>query len=187
MNEDNEIDLINRSIAELTITTSDRVLGVVGASVLDWLLRGCLEARLRPNSSTVTEIMEKGPLSSFYHKAQMAYAMGLIEKTAYTSLCGIQRVRNVFAHYLDVSFDAQDPRLAENMKEITILDGKVEFPCAWPFFSKKEAIPKIYSQRDKFLNSVRFCAILLARDYFNMKKLNNSRMFHCDQVGTEAP
>jgi len=45
-----------------------------------------------------------GPLASLTHKARLAYALGIIDKTALDDLLQLHKVRNIFAHSVDSSF-----------------------------------------------------------------------------------
>lgn len=79
-----------------------------------------------------------GPLVSLTHKARLAYALGIIDKTFLKDLEQIHKIRNEFAHGLDTSF-ASTEVLKHTQKLSTAKGHKVTTTNSYKiFFSAME-------------------------------------------------
>ena len=73
---------------------------ILGASFVEFTLDLALQSAIQINDDETwsTLIGDNGPLSSFYQKALMGYALGVYKKDLLTNLKVIKDVRNNFAH-----------------------------------------------------------------------------------------
>jgi DNA-binding MltR family transcriptional regulator len=134
------LDRYNR-VADLFRGESDRAAAILGASYLETLLEKLLRARFVQAPAT-DMFSGHGPLSTFFSRADLAYALGLFHEGVYHDLTLIRRVRNEFAHNFDeASFD-----------QPTVRDR-----CAELWFIKELATHQdveALSARDRFLLAV---------------------------------
>ena len=79
---------------------ADAGIALRGASIIDNELKGTLQRRMRP----LTRAQEKrlftgyGPLASFAARADLAYALELVDEPTYDLIQAIKTIRNKFAH-----------------------------------------------------------------------------------------
>ncbi len=82
----------------------DIALALVGAAVLDEMLKRLLEQYFIESAIT-KESFERGKtLHTFESKIRLAYQLGLIQKLEYQALNNVAEIRNTFAH----SFEEMD-------------------------------------------------------------------------------
>jgi DNA-binding MltR family transcriptional regulator len=92
-------------IEEFGPDTNDRTIVIVGAALLDTHLEQLIASFLIDEKNQVAELLNpERPLGSFGARIRTAYCLGLISKGEYHDLRIIQKVRNDFAHKLDISF-----------------------------------------------------------------------------------
>ena len=63
-----------------------------------------------------------GPLVSLTHKARLAYALGLIDKTLLNDVEFIHKIRNEFAHSIEADFT--DTKVLEHVKKLSMSEGQ---------------------------------------------------------------
>jgi DNA-binding MltR family transcriptional regulator len=86
----------------------DLPLILVAASYIDACLASILKRKLKKSSITDQLINIKGPIGTFSARADLCYALGLIQKNLYQDLATIAQLRNEVAHHhLELSFDDQ--------------------------------------------------------------------------------
>ena len=80
---------------------SDRGCVLVGAAMLDEVLRGILLGPLRDDEETLRALFDAGsaPLSSFSAKIRLCYALGLVSKNTHADLHRVREIRNDAAHF----------------------------------------------------------------------------------------
>lgn len=102
---------------------SGRGFVITTAAVLDFYLERVIKAFLI-DGQEVRELFEGAyaPFGDLSGKIKAAYVMGLITRTEADQINAIRRVRNVFAHVIDASFDHQ--RVDALCKRAPIHNGK---------------------------------------------------------------
>ncbi|WP_226736119.1 hypothetical protein [Microvirga lenta] len=96
---------------------TDRGLVLLGASMLDELLRRLLESRIREEVADELLLSDR-PLGSFSARVKICYGLDLITDREFKALEYVRKIRNAFAHKIDVSFETQSLRnLCENLYE----------------------------------------------------------------------
>jgi len=93
-------DELTRHVAELR-GTNDRLVAVVGGSMIDGALEGKLQKLMIPldSKSKYNAVFgHPGPLSSFSSKIVLAHALGLIDNNIRRNADYIREIRNAFAH-----------------------------------------------------------------------------------------
>jgi mannitol repressor len=92
----------HQEIAKSLLKESDRGCAMIAGAILDEhleeMLRGHFRKHERIDRVTDTLFAGVGPLSSFWAKIQIAYALGLIGHKTYSTLEWIRSIRNEFAH-----------------------------------------------------------------------------------------
>lgn len=91
---------------------SDRGAGIIAASVTEGLLTEALKKRLILTSTMSERLFsfeKNGPLSNFYNKISIGYAVGLLNARSKNDLDFIRRIRNRFAHRFEpITFANQE-------------------------------------------------------------------------------
>jgi DNA-binding MltR family transcriptional regulator len=91
--------------------TSDRTAAIVLGSLVERTVEQRVLAALpRHDDKTGKKLLSRdGPLSSFYAKNQLGYALGAFDETVLEQLEIIRRIRNVFAHsVLPIHFETAE-------------------------------------------------------------------------------
>ena len=99
---------ILKTMAEGFKSSSERGEVLVVASILEDLLRQCIEAHVvahrdikqLTNGSTA-------PVGTFFSRILVSFAIGLIPEDEYTELNLIRKIRNEFAHHTNATFQSQ--------------------------------------------------------------------------------
>ena len=107
------------AIEEITTeldSQTDRGAAIVGAALLDDRLRQAIEASVDPSLSRLDRADlfngPNAPIGTYSSRARVARALGLFGDDFLDDLKIIGRVRNRFAHHLDIR-EFRDPRIAE--------------------------------------------------------------------------
>ncbi len=102
---------------------SDRACAVVAGALLDDVLGRLLEAYLIEHADGADELLSSenvnAPLGSFGARIVAAYAVGLLRPGEREALRKVKKIRNSFAHDLEVDFrDAQVLRLCGELVDL---------------------------------------------------------------------
>lgn len=115
-----DIDLFTNLTKELD-KESERALAVLAAAYLDYLLGQLIATQMVVDTNEVEKLLMEGataPLSSFSSRIDMAYCLGLVDKSEQRDLNLIRKIRNDFAHkFSDISFNA--PQIASRCRELS--------------------------------------------------------------------
>lgn len=107
---------------EIFQNETDRACAVLGAAHLDYLLAKAIGAHLPRGSEMSDEILFKpeAPIGTFSSRISMAYALNIINKETKEFLNTIRRIRNDFAHKIEIhSFD-EDQSIIDKCKNLHI-------------------------------------------------------------------
>jgi DNA-binding MltR family transcriptional regulator len=77
---------------------SDLACVLIGSSYLGELLASILEVRFIKGNTAKRLLDPNGAIGTFQARADLAYCLGLIDKSAYQDLSLIAEIRNTFAH-----------------------------------------------------------------------------------------
>lgn len=108
------MDLTNkddiRPVLAAFIGDTDRACGILAGAFLEELLEELVRRHMV--ESLPEDLFAKyGPLSSFAGKIDLAFALDLLSTSEFTDLHRIRRIRNIFAHSLEVlRFDSSPVR-----------------------------------------------------------------------------
>jgi DNA-binding MltR family transcriptional regulator len=125
---------------------SDRAAVIVGATMLDELLRDVISVFLIEDTKKADNLFGNNmPLGTFSSRIEMAYCLGLIGEQEYRNLKTIKSIRNDFAHRL----------IGTSFSESPIKDkcSNIKLP--------KEIYPDELPPRDLFRNAVMYSGTLL--------------------------
>ena len=114
-----EYDIILFEFSELfnQVETNERSIAILGGTFLEMTLEKILYAFLPENDREVKKLFDfNSPLGNFSNKIQMAYCLGLIEKTVKSDLNLIRKIRNKFAHEMFLNF--KDPQIESWCKSL---------------------------------------------------------------------
>jgi hypothetical protein len=91
---------------------SHRAAAVAGGAFVEEHLTHLLRSRMVPDEKVIKERFAPGrAFGDFGAKIDLGYLLGIYSKQAYKELIAIKRIRNDFAHQLEVnSFDSDDMR-----------------------------------------------------------------------------
>jgi hypothetical protein len=119
-----------KAIEEVRSFQSERVLAIIGGTLLDEALRRTLEERLRESGVRASLFRIEGPLGNVGPKIDLAYLLYAIEKETREAAHGIAGVRNFFAHNLGASFSSQDEKFLERAKKAQAPRGADALPVS---------------------------------------------------------
>jgi hypothetical protein len=95
----------------------DRAAAIIMAALVERQLQLLLLACL-PNGTVEIFLPPSGPLSGFYAKNHVAFAMGVISKPVLTDLEVIRTIRNAFAH-APASLKFTDRQIMEECQKLS--------------------------------------------------------------------
>ena len=119
-------------------STSDRACAIVAATMLDALLEKLLRKRLAGDKHDIL-FSSYGPLSTFAAKIDIALAVGVISLTEYSDLQRVRKIRNEFAHSLELISFSESP-IKEHVAQIN--------------YSTLKITGKFNSHRDEFQSCI---------------------------------
>jgi hypothetical protein len=90
-------------------TVDERAVAIVGATFLDDMLEHMLVTFMVDDEKEKKSLID-GPLGTFSARVTATYCLGLVCKTVRDDLRTVGKIRNKFAHQLEVSFDVEPIR-----------------------------------------------------------------------------
>lgn len=101
-------------------TETDRGCALMAAAFLDELLKKLLKSFLVDDQKSFNSLFSgSGGLSTFSSRIDMAYLLGLIPLNVKRDLHLIRKIRNVFAHSMDI-IDFNHPSIASRCVELSL-------------------------------------------------------------------
>jgi DNA-binding MltR family transcriptional regulator len=102
---------------------NDERMGAINIDVVfDEILKRLLLWHFAKQDKQVKKLFEpsiSGPLVSLTNKARLAYSLGIIDKTALNDFENIHKIRNEFAHSIEIDFsDSKVIKLVKNLSEV---------------------------------------------------------------------
>ena len=98
---------------------------IISDTIFDDSLKTILIMRFSRENKDVKKLFDPsigGPLVSLTHKARLAYALGLIDKTALNDFEHIHKIRNKFAHSIKASF--ADTEVLKFVRRLSTAKGR---------------------------------------------------------------
>jgi DNA-binding MltR family transcriptional regulator len=160
-------DKNQQAVVDIITAGHETVKAVVGGALLDEHLTRTLKERLRDDEGFAEKFILKqdAPLGNMGVKIGVLYMLGAIGKVTRSTMEGIAEVRNFFAHNLGASFDSVDHRFLSAMGKLKLHEQFKSYPHAlFPWEKPSGPIPPIEKQRDRFIENLKLCLIMLMRD-----------------------
>ncbi len=89
---------------------SNRAVAVVWPAIVENRLTDAIRASLRPDKKVADEILSpSGALGTFGQKIRLGYMLGLYEADFHSDLTQLSKIRNAFAHRVDVTSFEESP------------------------------------------------------------------------------
>lgn len=148
------------ALDEISAIDNPRVTAILGVSMLDALLERALRTKLIPLSSKMEDAVfgPKGPLGPMSQKIDMGHALALYDKEVRADLILLNRIRNRFAHHLDIhSFE--HPDIDKLMREVRFPKLKKTAALMGFFAEEVERLPLDDSNHTNFLFTVAFISL----------------------------
>jgi hypothetical protein len=100
---------------------SNRAVAVVWPAIVENRLTDALRACMRPDDVVAKELFRpEGALGTFGQKIRLAYMLGLYEKDLKDDLIYLSKIRNAFAHRVDISSFETSP-IRDYMDKMIVL------------------------------------------------------------------
>jgi DNA-binding MltR family transcriptional regulator len=129
----------NKGINAELVDSSDRVAGIVAATILDIHLGRLLSLFFIDDKKEAELLLshkiQSAPLSSLSSRARAAYCLGLVSKEEFQDINTVREIRNIFAHHL-FECDFEFPAIKSACDSFRIFSYLVEFPTAAPSRTK---------------------------------------------------
>jgi hypothetical protein len=157
---------------------SDRAAAILAGSVIETLLCKALKKRFHSHTKTEKRLLHpSGPLGSFEAKIHLGLLLGLYTEPAYRELLIFKRIRNLFAHDLDLR-DFSDTRVCQRCRSLTYFTNyvlteaehekaiaKARAGEAMPLTGKLIGIPKVNDiladPRHRYILCAQFYSVIL--------------------------
>jgi DNA-binding MltR family transcriptional regulator len=169
-------------IKEFFDESPDRGIAISLPAILDNRLTSILRASMRADEKILNEMFQpSSPLGSFKTKINMAYLLGFIDKEFFLDLVTILKIRNHFAHKLEIKSLEQSPIKGwiKGMSLYAVLIGiKNKIPSPQDPEHAKFATAlmnaELLTMRDCFRMCIRFMILRLneIESYLQAQKVN---------------
>ena len=126
-----ENEKFEEAFKEIDETKSDRAAAIVAATFVEDHLTRLLRRNLEQDDNLLEELFRPGgPLGDFGVKIDLGYLMGLYSKLAWKELDTIKKIRNDFAHKMEVRNFTHDRarELTNNLKLWEMQQIKISAP-----------------------------------------------------------
>jgi hypothetical protein len=153
-----------RAIDEMVKFGSERIIAIVGGTLLDEALRLTLKERLRESGVSNKLFRVNGALGNLGPKIDLAYLLYAIDKPTRAAAEGISEIRNFFAHNLDASFNSEHNDMLDALGQLTLHDGRTHYPFHQGEYDTEHKIPAISNNVDKFVINLQLVLLFLMRD-----------------------
>lgn len=151
--------------AGLQPSGSERVMAVVGGTLLDEAVTRTLQERLIDDPGIVNNLINVDrPLGNPGPKIDVLYLLGAFDQQTRGALKGIVGVRNFFAHHLDASFDSLDREFLKAMNRLTLQENRTHYPHHLYGPDSKHEIEPITNKKTQFVVNLKLGLIVLMRD-----------------------
>ena len=143
MSKEGKVDITKwmKIVDEEINVKSDRALVITLGSILDTQLESLLKSLLiKDNKRDEKLFNNNSPLSNFSSKISMCYYLGIISKYEYEALEIIRKIRNIFAHEIEIK-KLEDSQSIRDLCKILNIPEEIYIPDNF-FISGKEEIIK---------------------------------------------
>lgn len=143
MSKEEKVDITKwmKIVDEEINVKSDRALVITIGSILDTQLESLLKSFLiKDNKRDEKLFNNNSPLSNFSSKISMCYYLGIISKYEYEALEIIRKIRNIFAHEIEIK-KLEDSQSIRDLCKILNIPEDIYIPDNF-FISGKEEIIK---------------------------------------------
>lgn len=122
MSKEERVDIIKwmKIVDEEINVKSDRALVITIGSILDTQLEFLLKSFLIKDNKTDERLFNNSSLSNFGSKILMCYYLGIISKYEYETLEIIRKIRNIFAHEIEIKKLEDSQSISDLCKTLTI-------------------------------------------------------------------
>lgn len=141
MSKEEKVDITKwmKIVDEEINVKSDRALVITIGSILDTQLESLLKSFLiKDNKRDEKLFNNNSPLSNFSSKISMCYYLGIISKYEYEALEIIRKIRNIFAHEIEIK-KLEDSQSIRDLCKILNIPEDIYIPDNF-FISGKEEI-----------------------------------------------
>jgi DNA-binding MltR family transcriptional regulator len=123
----------NKEVNAELVDSSDRVAGILGATIVDIRLERMLRQFFVDDDKEASALLSNespnSPISSFSARARTSYCLGLISKEELQDIDTVRAIRNICAHHMfDCSFE--QPKLKAACDGFRIFSYLMAFPAA---------------------------------------------------------
>jgi hypothetical protein len=154
-----------RALREVMSNPSDRIIAVVGGAFLEVAVTRTLEERLCNLPDVLKKLFgSERALEGIAPKIDLLCLLGAFDEPTSIAMKAIPRVRNVFAHDLDASFDSPSSRLDRAMDRLTLHNHRTHYPHHLYGPDSKHVIEPTDSNRDRFIVNLKLALLILMRD-----------------------
>jgi len=161
-------------------TESDRGCILIACHVLDVALGHLLRSKFVRRRAVIKRAIDplfevSRPLSSFWAKTNLAYALGLLDDWAYQDLQTIRNLRNALAHsYRSFSFDAPD--IQSLLHQFQAPRRAMGHPYMWSVCRTLQAVGKFADKWDAPRKTANQCCFIAGFHYLH-GYLTNGRAY----------
>jgi DNA-binding MltR family transcriptional regulator len=155
-------------IKEFFDDSPDRGIAISLPAIIDNRLTSILKAIMLPEEKLLNELFQpSGAFGNFKTKISLVYMLGLINKQFYQDLSAINKIRNYFAHRLEVKrldqppIDAWIKGMDVYRSLVSIKDKPVSPDDKAAAFAKALMIAELDTMRNCFRNCLRFVILRL--------------------------
>jgi hypothetical protein len=111
--------------------TNDRVTAIVGAALVEDRLETAIKVLLHEHDKLTPRMFSgTGPLASFATQANLGFLLGIYRENIWANLSRMARIRNVFAHELEVNTFDHD-QVKDLMNNLDVVENLSDCPSRW--------------------------------------------------------
>jgi DNA-binding MltR family transcriptional regulator len=163
-------DKHTKAVIELMTATlphqgSERIVAIVGGSLLEDALETTLRERLLNNKGLVDSLLDfDKPLGSMGPQIDLLHLLGAFDEKTRSAMKGIARIRNYFAHSMDASFNSSEKHFVDNFKRLTLHENITHYPHHLFGPDSDVLIEPVNSPQDQYIVNLKLALLFLMRD-----------------------
>jgi hypothetical protein len=168
-----------RAVIELMTATlpdqgSERVVAIVGGSLLEDAVETTLRERLLDNKGLVDSLLDfDKPLGNTGPQINLLHLLGAFNEKTRSALQGITRIRNYFAHYMDASFNSSDKYFTDSLKRLTLHENRTHYPHHLFGPDSDVLIEPVTTEQERFIVNLKLALLILMRDRISHQPYSN--------------
>jgi DNA-binding MltR family transcriptional regulator len=164
-------DKIAKALEQLG-RSSDRAIAIIAAAIMEEHITEAIKRRWQDAPAVIRRMLQtEGPLGNFGPKIDLVFLMGLISPEGHRDMTLIKKVRNKFAHYLDVD-DFNTPVIKgwcfdlKHFENFVLTDAEMAgAPKGRKLFGQAGMDERLRTAKGRYITAVQFYSLIFGPEW----------------------